>query len=352
MPSYLRVILLILVVVAASAGFLWWYQNRPPEVTVVAVDRGTAVDAIYATGTVEPLHWAKIASTETGRIVGYPAVEGRKVARGKVLVRLDDTEVRAALDQLEAQVAFLESDAERYGRLVERQNVSRQTYDRIRSELRQARALAAVARRRVQDLTITSPLDGVVIRKDGELGEVVQAGDVLLWVGQDRPYWITADVDEEDILRVEVGQSALVSADAFPGEVLSGSIAEITPMGDPIDKQYRVRVLLPVESPLMIGMTTEVNIIARVDEEALLVPEGALLDGTVWVVAEGRAWRRKVRVGVYAEDRVEILEGLEEGEMVILAPPPRLRDGAPVSVRKDERAPAMSGTAPRESGKP
>ena len=60
MPSYLRVILSIVALAAASSGLLWWYQGRPPEVVVVAVDRGPAVDAIYATGTVEPLRWAKI----------------------------------------------------------------------------------------------------------------------------------------------------------------------------------------------------------------------------------------------------------------------------------------------------
>ena len=117
--------------------------------------------------------------------------------------------------------------------------------------------------------------------------------------------------------------------------MLSGSVSKITPMGDPVDKQYRVRVLLPAESPLMIGMTTEVNIIARAEEEALLIPEAALVDHAAWVISEGRARRRELRIGVYAEDRVEILEGLEEGEMVVLAPPPRLEDGALVRIRED-----------------
>ncbi len=335
MPSYVRFSLFVVVVVALCAGVLWWYQGRPPEVAVTAVDRGPAVDAIYATGTVEPIRWAKIASTETGRIVSYPVVEGQKVARGGVLLRLDDTEARADLAKLEAQVAFLESDAERYAQLLERENVSRQTYDRVRSELRQAKAAAAAARQHVEDMTITAPLEGVVIRKDREIGEVVKLGDVLLWIGQDRPYWITADVDEEDIPRISVGQEAMITADAFPGRVLSGEVAKITPMGDPVDKQYRVRVILPADSPLLIGMTTEVNVIARQDDEALLIPEAALEDGVVWVVEGGLARRREVRIGVYAEERVEILEGLRDGELVILDAPPRLTDGAVVSIRED-----------------
>ena len=190
-----------------------------------------------------------------------------------------------------------------------------------------------MAFQRLADMTITAPLDGIVLRKDGEVGEVVQADDLMLWIGQERPYWITADVDEEDIPWVEPGQRALIEADAFPDRVLEGTVSEITPMGDAINKQYRVRVLLPLDSPLLIGMTTEINIVVRIEENALLIPEAAVAGrGFVWLVEEGAARRRKVEFGIYGEGMVEVRSGLGEDDRLIVSPPADLQEGAAIRV--------------------
>ncbi|HEY5598406.1 MAG TPA: efflux RND transporter periplasmic adaptor subunit [Kiloniellales bacterium] len=332
MRNSYRFLIVLALIGLGLGGFLWWRAEAPPRVRVALPQRGPAVEAVYATGTVEPVRWAKIASTETGRIVAYPAVEGQAVQTGEVLVRLDDIKARAQVRELEVRVDFLERDLQRYAALVKSNTVSRQVYERVQSDLDQARASLAVARQQLADLTIVAPLDGIVLRKDGEVGEVVKSDDVLLWIGQDRPYWITAEVDEEDVPRVAFGQRTLITADAFPGEVFDGAVAEITPMGDPINKNYRVRVLLPADSPLLIGMTVEANIVVRVHEEALLVPEAAVVADAVWVAAQDRAQRRPVQTGVYGNGMVEIRGGLAADEPVILDPPARLSDGAAVRV--------------------
>jgi len=292
--------------------------------------RGPLVEAVYATGIVEPIRWSKVASTETGRIVAYPAEESLQVKAGDVLVRLDDRKARAALDELVSRVSFLEGELERYEYLVQRNTVSRQTYDRVLTDLDRARALARVARRKLEDLTILAPLDGTVIRKDGEVGEVVQSDDVLVWVGSAPPYWITAHVDEEDIPRVTPGKTALIKADAYPGEVMEGTVDEITPMGDPVQKQYRVRILLPPESKLMVGMTTEINVVVREDKAALLIPESALAEDRVWVIDGDTIRSRDVVPGVFGKGFVEIREGLEEGERVVSEPRDDFEDGQEV----------------------
>ncbi len=323
---------LLLLAVALAA---WWFVSAPSSVRLTQPQRGPAVDAIYATGTVEPVRWAKIASTETGRILDYPAVERRAVAKGDLLVHLDDAEAKADLRELEARVAFLRGDLERYAALVERSTVSRQAYERVQSDLDQALAATAAARQRLADLTIDAPLDGIVLRKDGEVGEVVQAGDVLLWIGQDRPYWITADVDEEDIPWVEPGQRSLIKADAFPDQALEGEVSEITPMGDAINKQYRVRVMLPAESPLLIGMTTELNIIVRTEDNALLIPENAAAGNSfVWLYDDGTAKRHHVELGIYGRGLVEVRSGLTDKDQLIVDPPQDLQDGQAVRIRK------------------
>ncbi len=135
-----RLFLLLFLLGLGAGAYFWWQTEAPPRVAVIRPMRGPAVDAIYATGTVEPIRWAKVASTETGRIDKYPASEGQTVRAGEVLVCLDDTEARANLNELQARVAFLKTDQKRYEALAKRSTVSQQAYDRAKSELQQAQA--------------------------------------------------------------------------------------------------------------------------------------------------------------------------------------------------------------------
>jgi RND family efflux transporter MFP subunit len=181
---------------------------------------------------------------------------------------------------------------------------------------------------------LRSPMDGTVLRRDGEVGETARPEDVLFWIGRDSPLRIEAEVDEEDIPLVTVGQPALIKADAFSGRILDGKVADITPKGDPVNKSYRVRIGLPPETPLMIGMTVESNIVVRREDAALLVPQGALSGGHVFVLVEGRAVRRAVVMGVVGQGVVEIRDGLAEGDTVVIDPPAALNDGSPVRLKQ------------------
>ena len=96
-------------------------------------------------------------------------------------------------------------------------------------------------------------------------------------------------MDEEDIPLVQVGQKVLVRADAFPGRVFDAVVKEVTPKGDPVGRSYRVRLGLPDNLPLRIGMTTEANIVVAERNNALLLPAAVVKDGAVWKVTDGRA---------------------------------------------------------------
>ncbi len=317
---------------AVAAGAAWaWRAYSLPEVTVALAERGTAVHAVYATGVVEPEHWAKVTPLVRGRIGDICACEGQAVARGAFLARLESGEEEAAYAEVEAEARFLADELARQRDLFERGVASTAVYDRALSAFTKAEAALAAARERIEDLTLRAPLDGVVLRQDGEIGEVVEPGEVLFWVGQPVPLRVEAEVDEEDIPDVAPGQQALIKADAFPGRVFEGRVAQITPKGDPLNKSYRVRIALPADSPLLIGMTTEANIVIRTVDDALLVPTGALDGGALWVLdAEGRVARVRVDTGIRGDARTEITGGLEAGAAVIDTPPEGLHDGVRV----------------------
>ncbi|MCC6778032.1 MAG: efflux RND transporter periplasmic adaptor subunit [Hyphomicrobiales bacterium] len=322
---------LVIVAGLAAAG-AWWGFARLPQVASVTAARGTAVEIVYATGGVEPVRWARVASLVRDRIVELCDCEGRSVEKGDVLARLDEREVRAHLAELHAREDFLKREMARVSELIGRGASTLQAFERASMELRQIEGQVAVQLERIQQYTITAPMAGVVLRRDGEIGEIAEVGQVLFRVGVLKPLQVVADVNEEDIPRVQTGQLVLFRTDAFPDRQLEGAVREITPMGDVTAKTFRIKMGLPDDTPLKPGMSVEANIITREKANALLVPTDALQGSAVLVLDGNHIRRRTVRVGIRGTRNAEIIAGLGEGEAVASPAASDLRDGARVRI--------------------
>jgi len=318
---------LLLLLAVAGGVAVAWQRGGGAEVDVVHLRRGPAVEAIYATGTVEPEKWARIAPVMPGRIAEILVREGDRVREGQALARLDDREARAKIAELEAKAAYWREEMERAATLANSGIRPKESAQKSRSEYEQVIATINAARQRRSDLVVTAPIDGIVLRRDGEIGELAELKDALFWVGAPKPLRITAEVDEEDIARVHVGQKVLIKADAFIDRVLEARVDRITPKGDPVNKTFRVRVILPDDSPLLIGMTTEINIIIAERTDAALLPGTALIDGKVMVIEDGVARLRPVSLGIRGRTVVEIAGGLNPEDVIVAAPPPGLKVG-------------------------
>jgi RND family efflux transporter MFP subunit len=327
------------IAVALCLAFLWWRFGRGPEVTVVAPTRGTAVEIVYATGAVEPVHWAKVASLIRDRIVEICDCEGKDVKKGEVLARLEDREQRAQLEELRAREEFAKREVSRQSELMGRGVAAAQAYERVSMDLQSIQALISAQMEKVADYTITAPIDGVVLRRDGEVGEIAEAGQILFRIGVLQPLQVVAEVNEEDILRVAVGQTVLLRSDAFPVQRIEGTVREITPIGDPVAKTYRIKVALPEQTPLKPGMSLEANVVTREKSGALLVPADAVQGSTVLVVDGARVRKRAVEVGIRGTRAVEILSGLAETERVISPAATTLVEGRRVRVTEKAGGP-------------
>jgi RND family efflux transporter MFP subunit len=327
-----RLALILLAALGAATG-AYVYLSRPTSVSVAVATRGEAAEIVYATGVVEPTTWAKVAPLVRERIVELCNCEGSPVTKGDVLARLDDSEPQAVLRELVARENLATRDLTRLRDLAARNVGTQQELERAESEDARIQALIAAQESRLQSYVLRAPLDGIVLRQEGEVGEIAEPAEVLFWVGQSHPLQIVAEVNEEDIPRVAPGQRTLLRADAFPEAPLEAKVASITPMGDPVAKTYRVHFALPDDTPLRIGMTVEVNVVTATRPEALLVPVSALTsNGAVFVVEDGRAQRREVATGIRGTTEVEVAEGLTEGEMVVVPVQDGLVDGARVFV--------------------
>jgi RND family efflux transporter MFP subunit len=326
-----RLALPVLLVAGAAAGWLWW--SRPVAVDVVEVRRGSAAEVVYATGVVEPVSWAKVTPAVRARLAWHCNCEGETVRTGHVLARLDESTLLAELSQAQARRDWLSAEMNRQTDLVGRGTTSRVSLERTQTELIQAEGAVAALQARRSDFVLVAPMDGVVLRADGHVGEIAGTVEPLFWVGPPRPLRVVADVNEEDIPRVATGQKTLLRNDGFIDRVLDAHVADITPKGDPVTKTFRVYLGLPADTPLRIGMSVEANIVLREKADALLVPADALREDHVQVLRGEQVESVPVRVGIRGTRGVEILEGLAAGERVLSPARPDLRRQARVVAR-------------------
>ena len=319
------------------AGVTYLLFLQPPTVLVATPTRGPAVEAVYATGTVEPIRYARVGTKVSGRLTEVVAREGAPVEAGQVLAVIDAREEISRVQELSARLQLAASELERTRTLRRAGHVSAAVLDQM--ETAHAAALAALkgAQARLDEHFITAPVAGTILRSENQLkiGDMAQPGQVLFMVGDATALQIDAEVDEEDILKVADGQEALIRADAFDQQVLRGTVSGITPHGDPIARTYRVYIALPDDTPLVSGMTTEINIVVRREENALLVPLSAITGSAVWVVEDGRTQLRPVTLGAVGNMEAEILTGLSEDDIIVINSAAGIAEGR--RVRPDAR---------------
>ena len=244
--------------------------------------------------------------------------EGDGVKVDQVLAKLDDSVERANLDEMIARLKYYEQDRKRKEQLAQRDVASQLALQQSVTFHEEFRARVQAQKERIKRLAIKTPISGIVLRRDGELGELIQRGQTLFWVGQPDHLQVIASIDEEEISGVASGQRVLIKADAFPGKVLEGSVHQITLKGDPVAKSFRVKIDLPKQTRLLVGMTVEVNIILREDRNSIMVPVSSVLDGIVYKKVGSTIEQVKVKTGINDGVNVQILSGLQQEDQVFV----------------------------------
>jgi len=342
-------ILGIVVLLMAAGGGYYGYTNfvRVQTVTTSIVTVAPVSEAIYGTGTVEPQRWAKVVPLQRRRLIELCSCEGQNVRAGQVLGRQDDAEERSALKELEVTNQQAQRDLDRAEKDRGKNDAAQTEYEQRWTQLEESKTRIAAQRVRIDALVLRAPLDGMVLRRDGEVGEIAGPTDVLFWVGPPTPMQVVAEVNEEEINRIAVGQKALLRSEAFPGQALRASVSQITPKGDPTRKTFRVYLLLPPDTPLRIGMSVEANIIFREKQAALVVPAEAVATNAVQVVANDRIERVPVTVGIRGSRNVEIVGDVSRGMAVLSPARIDLADGT--KVRIDGGKAKQASAPPSES---
>jgi RND family efflux transporter MFP subunit len=326
-------VLAVLAIAAVGGAYLMYPDFfQPPTVTTAVAIRAPVSEAIYGTGTVEPERWAKVVPLQRRRLVELCRCEGQAVKAGQVLGRQDDAEERSALHQLEINNEQLERDLNRALRDRDKSEAAKTEYEQRSTQFEDSKSRINAQNVRLDALVLRAPLDGMVLRRDGEVGEIVGPTDVLFWVGPPAPMQVVAEINEEEITRIAAGQKAFLRSEAFPTQALRATVSQITPKGDPTRKTFRVYLLLPRDTPLRIGMTVEVNIIYREKTGAIVVPNEAVSGNAVQVVSSGKIERVPVTVGIRGSRNVEIIGNVSKDTTVLSPARADLADGTRVRV--------------------
>jgi RND family efflux transporter MFP subunit len=342
--SVVRVLAIMILLIAAGGGgyYAWTNFIHVQTVTTAIAAQAPVSEAIYGTGTVEPARWAKVVPLQRRRLVDLCSCEGQQVRAGQVLGRMDDAEERSAMNELQISSQQAQRDLDRAEKDRTKSDAAQKEYEERWTQAEEYKSRIAAQQVRIDELVLRAPLDGMVLRRDGEVGEIAGPTDVLFWVGPPLPMQVVAEVNEEEINRLAVGQKAFLRSEAFPGQALRASVSQITPKGDPTRKTFRIYLLLPNDTPLRIGMSVEANIIVREKPSAIVVPAEAVAGDMVQVVNDGRIARVPVRVGIRGSRNVEIIGDVSKGTAVLSPARTDLAEGTRVREDKSVVRPAAA----------
>jgi RND family efflux transporter MFP subunit len=287
-----------------------------------------------AVGTIRAVHETTIGSKLLARVVAVNLKAGQKVQSGDVLIRLDDTDLRAKLQQAKAAVTSAEAihrqtaaDEKRYAELVQTKAVSRQEYEKSTTALRSAEADLLRAQEVVNEVqatlnwaTIRSPIDGTVIDKKVDVGDMVTPGQMLVTLFDPKHMQLVASVRESLTRRLQVGQSIGVQVEGL-NKQCSGTVSEIVPEAQSASRSFQVKVMGPCPGGIYSGMSGHL-LIPLQEEQVLVIPRRAVQEvgqlELVEVVNNGQVSRRTLRIGRALDGNVEVLSGLREGEQVVV----------------------------------
>ena len=342
-------LLLVVVIVAVAVATTLWLRRPTNDIGPTArVERGSIEHLVVASGTIEPEQLVEVRPKISGIVEHFRVDAGDRVKAGQVVAEIDRETLEAAVREAravlqEARVATDQTalDLHRTENLFGRGVESKEALDRARNQhaggaarVERAEATLEKLEQELAYATITAPIDGVVLRRSLDPGAAVASvaavtgGTVLMIIADTSRMHLLGKVDENEIALVKVGQEARIRTEAYPDRVFAGRVRKIASIGDRKENvtSFEVEVdVLEGGDSMWPRMSGDADIVAEVHADALTLPEAALryegdavLDDVVERNSAPRLVPRRVRSGVVSGGRVEIAEGLAEGDEVKL----------------------------------
>jgi len=359
------------IIVALAAGYFLLRGNftATPEVEVATVSLtfpSQANAVLTASGYVVAQQKAAVASKGTGRLEYLGVQEGDRVKKGQLIGRLEDQDVVAALARARADLQLAMADSEDAHRSLERQTSlyksgltskaeldgANARYKRVLASIMSAQAAVSSAEVAVENTRIRAPFDGTVLTKNADVGEVVapfgaasNSRGAVVSMADMSSLEVEADVSESNITRVKIGQPTEIVLDAYPEVRYQGFVGKIVPTADRAKATVLTKVrfrekderVLPEMSAKVTFLSKELDKAASTAPPKLTVPLSAVVNrngaDVVLLVREGALTEMPVKTGERIGARIEIREGVVQGDQVVARPDPTLSTGSKIKVK-------------------
>jgi membrane fusion protein (multidrug efflux system) len=339
----------------------------PVAVEVAKAESMTLTDEVQAVGTLRSRQSVMLRPEVSGRIAQIGFREGQRVRRGQLMVQLDDSLQRAQLRQARAQASIASTNLQRSRELLGQGFISQSAVDQNAAALQVAEAQVALAEAQLARLRIVAPFDGAAGIRLVNLGDFVKDGADLVNVEDARAMAVDLRLPERYVSRTRPGQGVEVAVDAMAGRSFRGRVEALDSQVDANGRSLLVRATVDnADGVLKSGMFARARIVFATRGSAIVVPEEALVpQGSRQYIARvvdgpegGKVARRlEAKVGLRLPGKVEILEGVAAGDLVVTAGAQRLMRDQPVPVRVVDigaggapRGPAGAASAPAPGG--
>lgn len=315
-------------------------QGGPPGDMAVSVEtvevRATNLQSsVKAVGTLIADASATLRAEIAGQVIGIHFEDGQRLVKGAKLYSFEATVLEAEVNEARANAARSESALKRAQELYSRKLISADDYDAARANYDVDAARLRSSRAILSKMVIRAPFDGFAGLRRINIGDYATVGQELVDVVKLDPLRVDFSLPETLLAKIQPGLTVEISVDAYPNEKFPGTITAVSPRADVAGHSIEVRARLPNNTlKLRPGLFVRVNVSLGNKEDALVIPEQAIWpigqDKTVFVVVEGKAEQRVVKIGDRQPGVVEIVSGLEPGDVVVTAGQMKLYDGAAV----------------------
>ena len=315
----------------------------PVEVAVARTD--TVVDAITATGQIEPLQSIQLRPEVDGRLVEILVREGSEVAEGTPLFKVDDQELKAQVARAQADRDLAQQALTRTRQLLADKAAAPADVERAEAQMRSTQAGLDLLQLRLDRTVVRAPFSGVAGQRLASLGDYVNNSTRLITLQTVNPQRASFQVPERYADQLKQGQRVTFRVASLPGRQFTGRVDFVDPVVQLPGRTITVKAQVPnPKRELQAGMFIEVRLATAVRPQAVIIAEDAVLpiqgSSFVWVVQNGKATRRQVELGVRTPGQVEVRSGVETGEQVVVGGQERLAEGAPVQPKVIDRTPA------------
>jgi multidrug efflux system membrane fusion protein len=309
---------------------------------------GSGQNANYS-GEIRGRYETQLAFQVGGKITKRNVDLGSRVSTGDVLMEIDSKDIQQTVNISSAQVSSAESqlqlaqtNLERYRTLLEQGAISRAQLDQYQNAyevalaaVRQSSAQFTQGTNQLGYSTLVADSDGIISNISAEAGQVVSAGQAVVTLVKEGEREVEINVPENRVDELRKAEHIQVQFWALPNVTAEGSIREISPIADKVSRTYKVRIhLINPPSGINLGMTANVTVAQTGGQQATYIPLSAVYQTgdtpNVWVITNETVTLRPIKVGAFGDNKVQVLEGLQDGDVIVTAGVQKLHEGQKV----------------------